>query len=237
MSSAPPHPSGPAEGPRPLIPERSSRNSVRCERLITLSDCVFAFAITLLALSLVVPVLSKDALQIELMQHLMGMWPAFLSYFVSFFVIAGWWGGHHQIFSCIRRCNSTIKGLNFYFLLCITIIPFLTNLIVTYWHFALATVLYAAMQAITGTVLLVMWIYAARDHRLIDPDLNPRKIRLIFHRSFWAICIFLFSIPIALFSTPIAQISWIAIPPIGLIVQRAYEDAEEFLLEQRQVQG
>ena len=197
---------------------------------------MFAFAITLLALSLVVPILPQDALQTELIDDLIGMWPAFLSYFISFFVIASQWESHHRIFSYIRRCNSTIIVLNFCFLLGITIIPFLTNLIIIYRHFEFATVLYAAMQAITGAILLVMWIYAAGNRRLIDPDLNPRIIQLLFHRSFWIIGIFLVSIPIALFSTTIAQISWIAVPSINALFQRAYKDVEEFIMEHREVQ-
>jgi uncharacterized membrane protein len=195
--------------------------------MIFLSDGVVAIAITLLALSLVVPILSQGALEGEMIHELIGMWPAFLSYFVSFFVIAAWWGDHRRILSCIQQCNSTIIGLNFYFLLCITIIPFLTNLIIKYGHFTLTTVLYAAMQAITGTILLFMWVYASKDHRLIDPDLNARKIQLLFNRTFWIICIFLVSIPVALFSTTIAQISWIAIAPIAAFFRRAYREARK----------
>jgi uncharacterized membrane protein len=199
------------------------------DRIIALSDGVFAFAVTLLALSLIVPTLSSGAHQNELTSDLAGMLPTFLSYFVSFFVIASWWRGHHRVFSYIKRCNSTLISLNFYFLLCITIIPFLTNLIIQYGNFELATVLFAAMQVLTGVMLIFIWMYASRNHRLTDPHLSARVIRFNYHRELIVIAVFLISIPIAFVSTSLAQISWIALAPLASILQRVYRDVEEFV--------
>jgi len=202
------------------------------DRILALSDGVFAFAVTLLALSLIVPVLSRDALQTELIADLQHMWPVFISYFVSFFVIASWWRGHHRVFTYIKRCNSTLISLNFYFLLCITIIPFLTNLIMEYGNFELATILFAAMQVVTGTMLIIIWMYASRNHRLIDPHLDARMIKYNYQRELIVIAIFLISIPIAFISTSLAQISWIALAPLVSILQRVYRDVEEFVEEE-----
>jgi len=202
------------------------------DRVIALSDGVFAFAVTLLALSLIVPTLSSGARQTELVADLMGMGPTFISYFVSFFVIASWWRGHHRVFTYIKRCNSTLISLNFYFLLCITIIPFLTNLIIQYGSFELATILFAFMQVVTGIMLIIIWMYASGNHRLIDPHLNIRVIRFNYHRELIVIAVFLISIPVALFSTALAQISWIALAPLASILQRAYRDVGELVEEE-----
>ena len=203
------------------------------DRVIALSDGVFAFAVTLLALSLIVPTLSSGAHQTELVTDLKGMLPTFLSYFVSFFVIASWWRGHHRIFTYIKRCNSTLISLNFYFLLCITIIPFLTNLIIQYGNFQLATVLFAAMQVVTGAMLILIWMYASRNHRLIDLHLNARVIKFNYHRELIVIAVFLISIPVAFVSTSLAQISWIALAPLAGILQRLYRDVEEIVEEEK----
>jgi uncharacterized membrane protein len=203
------------------------------DRVIALSDGVFAFAVTLLALSLIVPTLSSGAHQTELVTDLKGMLPTFLSYFVSFFVIASWWRGHHRIFTYIKRCNSTLISLNFYFLLCITIIPFLTNLIIQYGNFQLATVLFAAMQVVTGGMLILIWMYASRDHRLTDPHLNARVVTFNYHRELIVIAVFLISIPVAFVSTSLAQISWIALAPLAGILQRLYRDVEEIVEEEK----
>ena len=133
------------------------------------------------------------------------------------------------MFTYIKRCNSTLISLNFYFLLCITIIPFLTNLIIQYGNFELATILFAAMQVVTGAMLIVIWTYASRNHRLVDPQLGTRAIKFNYHRELIVIAIFLLSIPIAFFSTTLAQISWIALAPLVSILQRVYRDVEEFV--------
>jgi uncharacterized membrane protein len=207
------------------------------DRVLALSDGVFAFAVTLLALSLIVPVLSHGALQNELAAGLLSMVPTFLSYFISFFVIASWWRGHHRVFTYIKRCNSTLISLNFYFLLCITIIPFLTNLIIQYGSFELATILFAAMQVVTGTILIIIWMYASGNHRLIDPRLDARLIKFNYHRELLVIAIFLISIPIAFFSTSLAQISWLALAPLVSILQRVYRNVEEFVDEELETGG
>jgi uncharacterized membrane protein len=199
------------------------------DRIVSLSDGVFAFAITLLALSLVVPVLSRGSLESELTSDLIAMSSVFLSYFISFFVIASWWRAHHRIFSYVQRCDGMTISLNFYFLLCITIIPFLTSLITQYGHFHLATILYASIQAVTGTVLLILWYYVSKNHRMIDVHLSKQMIRFNFNRQVLIIAIFLLSIPVAMINTTVAQISWIAIAPALGLFRRAYRDIEIFV--------
>ena len=125
-----------------------------------------------------------------------------------------------------------IISLNFYFLLCITIIPFLTSLITQYGHYQMATILYASIQAVTGTILLILWIYASKHHRMIDANLSQRMIRFNFNRLVLVIAIFLISIPVALISTTVAQISWIAIAPVVGLLRRAYRDVEVFVEEE-----
>ncbi len=224
-----------ADPTAPRIPHKTGGIDPVCknlDRVLAISDGVFAFAVTLLALSLIAPALSNGAHQNELTTDLMDMGPTFISYFVSFFVIASWWRGHNRVFAHIKRCNSTLISLNFYFLLCITIIPFLTNLIIQYGNFELATILFAAMQVVTGAMLIIIWVYATRNHRLIDPQLGARVIRFNYHRELVVIAIFLISIPIAFFSTTLAQISWIALAPLVSLLQRAYRDVEEFVEEE-----
>jgi len=217
------------------VPRKTGGHDPVCknlDRVLAISDGVFAFAVTLLALSLIVPTLSHGAHQNELAADLMGMGPTFISYVVSFFVIASWWRGHNRVFAYIKRCNPTLISLNFYFLLCITIIPFLTNLIIQYGSFELATILFAAMQVVTGAMLIIIWMYASGSHRLVDPHLSARMIQYNYHRELVVIAIFLLSIPVAFFSTTLAQISWIALAPLVSILQRAYRDVEEFVEEE-----
>ena len=64
-------------------------------RILALSDGVFAIAITLLILEIAVPATTSDA---GLSKALLGLWPRYLAYVLSFVVIARFWTAHRQAF-------------------------------------------------------------------------------------------------------------------------------------------
>jgi uncharacterized membrane protein len=66
-------------------------------RILALSDGVFAIALTLLVLEFAVPVTTSDA---NLPKELLGLWPRYLAYVVSFVVIARFW------VACRALCSS-----------------------------------------------------------------------------------------------------------------------------------
>jgi uncharacterized membrane protein len=202
-------------------------------RLNSLSDGVFAFALTLLVLSLQVPLLTSKDTSVVLAEKLITEWPIFMSYLISFAVIAAWWRTHHWIYGRIRLCDRNLISLNFAFLLCITVIPFLTNLISLHGDILLATTLYAIIQAVAGFLIIGIWLYASHGNRLIDPHLKYREIRFITFRTLTAPAAFLISIPIAFFSTTVAQLSWILIPVFRVAVGRFFADIREEVEDQR----
>jgi uncharacterized membrane protein len=197
------------------------------ERIHSLSDGVFAFALTLLVLSLQVPLLTAQDTSLSLAEKLLSELPEFFSYLISFAVIAAWWRAHHYLFSQIRKCDRTLINFNFLFLLCITIIPFLTNLLSQHGDILLATILYAVIQAAAGFVLIVIWLYASRGNRLIDSRLGARGIRYVMYSLLSAPVVFLLSIPVAFISTTAAQISWVLISVFRVAVGRVYADLME----------
>jgi uncharacterized membrane protein len=182
------------------------------ERLLSFSDGVFAIAITLMVLTLGVPVLIGSSSGPYLVAGLIAEWPAFLGYFISFFVIGMWWIVHHRYFQYLTGFDFRLLWLNLLFLLCITLIPFLTNLIVVYHESVLAVSLYASFQALAGCFMFVIWKYSTDYHRFVDPSINPRFVRYLSLRTVSTILSFLASIPIAIISPTAAQVSWVIIP-------------------------
>ena len=63
-------------------------------RLMSLSDGVFAFALTFLVVSLILPAVGATALP-SLPTYLRKLGPGFLAYALSFAVITAWWDAHH----------------------------------------------------------------------------------------------------------------------------------------------
>jgi len=90
-------------------------------RLEAFSDGVIAILITIMVLELKVPGGHEPA-------ALIGLWPTFLSYLLSFLVIAIYWVNHHGLFHLCKYVNNAVLWNNMAFLLCISLIPFATAL-------------------------------------------------------------------------------------------------------------
>ena len=69
------------------------------ERLLVLSDGVFAIAMTLLVLDLHVPDLVEGYTSADVAHAFWDLWPNLLAFAISFAVIANYWSLHRQIFA------------------------------------------------------------------------------------------------------------------------------------------
>lgn len=151
-------------------------------RLLALSDGVFAFALTLLVVQLMVPTLARgDAGQLG--ARLLAQAPSYFSYLLSFAVISMYWYQHHRIFRYVRRWDAWLIILNLGVLLFIAVMPFPTAIMGRYGDQTLAVVIYAAVLGSTGTLTWLMWLYAIR-RRLVTPSLDRRAAgRLLWRAS------------------------------------------------------
>jgi TMEM175 potassium channel family protein len=129
------------------------------DRLVFFSDAVFAIAITLLALELRLPegiVAGDDALW----RAILGLWPRYLSFLVSFLVIGLFWIGHHRMFRLINRFDDALLWINLLFLMCIVVIPYPTSVLGEHPGTRPAVILYAGILATTGLLQTGIWLYA-----------------------------------------------------------------------------
>jgi uncharacterized membrane protein len=180
------------------------------ERLIFLSDGVFAIAMTLLAVELALPEVTSESTA-DLGHRLLALGPRYFSYALSFLVIASYWRSHQRTFRYIVRLDSRFVWLNLLLLMCIAFLPFPTSLLGNYASDVAAVSLYAGTLAITGLVVLGMWVYATQDHRLTTRDLTAGQIHHFIARALCAPVFFAVSIGIAQFNTDAAKYTWLAI--------------------------
>jgi uncharacterized membrane protein len=93
------------------------------DRLNALTDAVFAFSLTLLALELRIPSgLSPE----ELSSAFSALWPRFLAFLLSFSVIASAWVYVHQMSTIFTRVTLTHLVLSLTALLFVATLPFTT---------------------------------------------------------------------------------------------------------------
>src|SRR5207245_4019328 len=82
------------------VPGLGQTVAVRTSRLEAFSDGVFAIAATLLVLELRVPAGEGD-----LVRALIGLWPAYAAYLISFLTIGIIWVNHHTLLEHCRRVD------------------------------------------------------------------------------------------------------------------------------------
>lgn len=177
-------------------------------RILALSDGIFAFAMTLLVLGLALPAGFAPSRVGNVLRNLQA---AFLAYLLSFFVIFLYWVAHHQIFQYIVRYDRTLINLNVVFLLFIAVMPFVTNLLSAASSQLLAVLVYSLTQIAAGTALAVLWQYAARNRRLVDPSMPSSWIRYVSLRSALSPVYFLAALPVAFWSPAYGEYSWLGL--------------------------
>jgi uncharacterized membrane protein len=142
--------------PRELEPDRDR------DRIVNLSDGIFAIAITLLVLDIRVPDIPEGMVASELPAALLSLWPKYLSYFLSFVAIAVFWSVHHSIFRPIRSYDRVLLYLNFLFLMLVAFLPFPTSLLGEYGDHQLPVAIYAATLAVGRLLLTAIHWYSTR---------------------------------------------------------------------------
>ncbi|MGE5634767.1 MAG: TMEM175 family protein [Deltaproteobacteria bacterium] len=115
---------------------------MKLEHVVSFSDAVFAFAITLMALSVNIPDLPTNLTQSELLNELYALYPQFESYIISYAVIAIFWVSYHQVFNHIKGSHITMVYLNLLFLLLINLLSLSTSLIINYDTYQIPYVIY-----------------------------------------------------------------------------------------------
>jgi uncharacterized membrane protein len=202
------------------------RTGYGLDRTLAISDGVFAFAITLLVLDLVVPSLPSSASSLDLWKALSKEYISFLSYVLSFLIAGVWWNAHHRNFEHIRSSDSTLRWLNLIFLLWIALLPFFTKILDNYISLQLGVVLYAADQAAAGICMTVMWVYATGNHRLVDKEMKESVVKFGIVRNVIPPIFFLASMGISFLGPLAASSSWYGMFLALLIAYRLQRHSE-----------
>src|ERR671910_3499959 len=150
---------------------------VKPEHVVSFGDAIFAFAITLMTLSIDIPDLPPNLTESELLSRLYEMYPQIESYIISFAVIAIFWISYHQVFNFITRSHISMVYLNLLFLLLITFLSITTSLVIEYGSYQIPYVIYCTVVIMTSSLLAIIWWHATKDHRLVDKSIHRLFIK------------------------------------------------------------
>lgn len=161
-------------------------------RLEAFSDGVFAIAFTLLVLDFHPPTdLNHTA------HYLLLLWPSYIAYLISVFLIGLVWANHHSVFIHIKYTNRMLTFLNVLLLAVVALLPFPTQVLADAIHSThglnAATFFYGLVITLGGLAHNAIWLYAIRHPQLLNKSATPALIAgvrkwLFFGPVSYAVC-------------------------------------------------
>jgi uncharacterized membrane protein len=201
------------------IAERSL-DGYNVARIIALSDGIFAIAMTLLVLDLPVPQL-VHATNADLLGALADLQPGFASFVLSFALVGLNWMNHHRMFRAVARSDQRLSQLNLVLLLLVCLVPFTAALLSRYGDLATAVIFYASNLLLMGIVFTLVRLHVSRAG-LLDPrrNLGPLGLRTALLGSLSSSAVFAVSIPLALWNPNVAELFWLILIPLRVVLNR-----------------
>jgi len=187
------------------------------DRLTSLSDGLFAVAMTLLVLDVRVPAgLAASASEHGLWDALLKLGPSFAAYLLSFTMLGTFWLAQHTLLTILGRCDRTLTWIHLGFLFVVTMLPFSATLLAHYVHLRLAVGVYWLNILLLG----VMLEWSARYGRgaLLSGD-GPARARLTTFRRRILIAQSLYALAAAIcLVNPEASVAALAVVQLYFIV-------------------
>lgn len=199
-------------------------------RVFNFSDGVFAFAATLLVVKIDLPPIIKGDFDHNLVSAFSLLWPQYLVNIISFVVIGFYWINHHAILGHIKHFNSVLVWLNIFFLLSIAFLPFPVDLYGDFPTSQVAVLFYTASLAISGFLLLAIWLYASNDHKLISKNMSKNEINYYTMRNLVAPVVFTVSMPLVYLHPLFTPASWILVL-VGIMIVNKKFHVHEYNIE------
>jgi uncharacterized membrane protein len=147
-------------------------------RVEAFSDGVFAIAITLLVLEIRLPEHTAGGAELTVWTRLAALWPSYLAFLLSFFVILIMWINHHELMRLIRAVDYPFLFANGLLLLTVSFVPFPTAVLAGQLatpESAAAVAFYCGTFVINSLAWALLWITIVR-RGLLRSDVQPTTL-------------------------------------------------------------
>jgi uncharacterized membrane protein len=147
-------------------------------RLETLIDGIFAIAMTLLVLTIVIPKPSAEQAAAVLPGLIFRLFPQVFLCIIAFLVLAVFWLGHHRQFHFVETVDPGLLWINIFLLIFIVLVPFSTDIAGDYPDVGIAVLTFHVNILIVGLLFCVHWHHISASSYLCNQSLDPSIIRL-----------------------------------------------------------
>lgn len=180
-------------------------------RLEAFSDGVIAIIVTIMVLELRAP--SQPTLA--------ALWkvaPVFISYGLSFLVVAIMWVNHHHLIHAVRGVSARLLWSNLYLLFWMSLVPFVTDYLGKNYHEPLAVALYGLDLSLCASAFYLLRIL------LIEQDRHDSGL-LEYHSSIqrkngFSGALYLLSVPLAYMSVYASFFIFALIPALYFLPEK-----------------
>lgn len=188
-------------------------------RLESLSDGIFAFAMTLLVISINLPDKSQIVQSQTYAIHLiLSLYSDIFHYVLAFLILGAFWLSHHIVIHPIKNLDRIFVWLNLITLLFIALLPFSTSFAGDFPDTSLGAIIFEANLMAIGLGMFCQWKYATAGHRLIEGELPDGFIRRVALSTLIVPGISFLGILIALTGNLFSQAAYLLLPFAGFVL-------------------
>jgi uncharacterized membrane protein len=186
-------------------------------RIEAFSDGVIAVIITIMVLELRVP---HDTT----LGSLRGLAPQFLSYFLSFLVVAIMWVNHHHLLHSARHADAGLLWSNNVLLFWMSLVPFVTAFMGNNPRDPRAVALYGIVLSLCSACFVLLRRAIAQHHRG-DPDLFRYHCRMGF-KNISSLLLYIASVPLAFVDVRISFFIFVGVALSYFLPERKLAEPE-----------
>lgn len=156
------------------------------DRLSAITDGVYAVALTLLALEIVVPSANSIHSSAQLNNYMVNnLLPQLSLYLISFIILSNFWASTNAI-PMYKKVDNTILTINLAILALVVLIPFSTSFVLSFYHYSQSVIIFSLIILLVGLLYLILYIYLFKEnlvkeriYKFIEPHKRIMLIELI----------------------------------------------------------
>jgi TMEM175 potassium channel family protein len=171
-------------------------------RIETLTDGVFAIAMTLLVTGLDIPNLNGIITSGTVDSLLLKLFPDFIHYIIAFVLLASFWWSSHLRSHYLQSIDSKMSFLNITTLFFVGLIPFSTNLAGDFPLNTHAVIIFELNLFAIGLLSVLQWNQIINNITCLDPDADTRMLILNREEAYIFPVLSSFAILLAIISIP-----------------------------------
>jgi uncharacterized membrane protein len=180
-------------------------------RVEAFSDGVIAIIVTIMILELHTP--TEPTLS-----ALLKIAPSFLSYLLSFLLVAIMWVNHHHFMHATREVNARLLWLNMNLLFWMSLVPFVTDFMGKNHNQPFPVALYGLDLACCSVAFLLLRAELVRQCRH-DPELAEYHSKML-RKNAWSVILYVLAATLAYVRVEVAYLIFVFIPATYFLPER-----------------